>query len=104
FGLKNILFPHFHASTPKKKRIDAITTTAHSQVIPVCLKTFVLITGIYNTNGNVSSPNMMAKNSTLLAYNTCPNHRPDPRPSKNKLCRGSTNSHARKTENHVKQA
>src|ERR1700761_814249 len=102
--LKYTLLAHFHTSTPKKKSPDAITTTAHSHVIPACLKTLVLITGIYNTSGNVNKPSMTEKKSTLFANNTCPNQRPDPRPKQKRLCRGSTSSHARKTENQVRHA
>jgi len=43
---KKMRLDHFHASMPAKKRIASMNTMPHSQLMPVCLKTTWLMTGM----------------------------------------------------------
>lgn len=42
----NTRLPHFQASAPNKNKAVQAKQTPHSQLIPLCKNTFVLITGI----------------------------------------------------------
>lgn len=57
---------NFHNSMPRKKSNAEMNTTPHSQVMPTCLKTTVLITGMYSVGKIVTKPIKIAQKRNLL--------------------------------------
>jgi hypothetical protein len=99
--------PHFHDSMPRKKRKLAIKTMPHSQLMPLCLNTVSLMTGMYKTGKMVTKAKMIEKKRNLLRQTSiahCVKYFVDPGCIAKNERRKSNICHARKTENHVRQA